>query len=67
MQVGRITECLNILRKNNDIDLSESINKNGDNLLHYACKMNDFFIVEYVLKKCPKAALCENKQGKKPQ
>lgn len=41
LQAGRSEDCISALRGYRNLDYSKPINANGDNLLHYACGVNN--------------------------
>lgn len=63
---GRTSECLAMLHKKPHISFSAPINNRGDNYLHYACKLNNYEVCQYMLYKDPQSASIKNIYGKLP-
>jgi hypothetical protein len=64
--IGNTTSCLDLMSQKSDLSLSKPINIHGDNLLHYACKLNNYTICRYILFKDRRASSQKNIIGKLP-
>mgnify|MGYP002078446768 CR=1 FL=1 len=63
---GRTDDCLDLMKKQNSKKYSDAVNSHGDNLLHFACKLNNYEVCKYILHKDPQAASTKNLKNKQP-